>query len=186
MAPPTWTAPHLPLHLTPLGCHRIPSGALSVIWQLPINYLFYVQYGVCFNATVSINPTLSFPWTSRRPNQSILKKICPEYLLEGLMLKLKHQKFWPPDVKNWLLRKDPDAGKDWRQKGMTGREMFDSLWTWVWASPMKVGDGQEGLAYGSWWGHKEPDMTEWLNWTEHLLLVYPKSVLHEFLFLLCR
>ena len=32
---------------------------------------------------------------------------------------------WPPDVKNWLLRKDPDAGKDWRQeeKGMTENEM---------------------------------------------------------------
>ena len=33
--------------------------------------------------------------------------------------------FWPPDVKNWLIRKDPDAGKDWRQdeKGMTEDEM---------------------------------------------------------------
>ena len=33
---------------------------------------------------------------------------------------------WPPDVKSWLIRKDPDAGKDWRQeeKGMTEDEMF--------------------------------------------------------------
>ena len=32
---------------------------------------------------------------------------------------------WPPDVKNWLIGKDPDAGKDWRQKekGMTEDEM---------------------------------------------------------------
>ena len=32
---------------------------------------------------------------------------------------------WPPDVKNWLIRKDPDAGKDWRQeeKGMTEDEI---------------------------------------------------------------
>ena len=32
---------------------------------------------------------------------------------------------WPPDAKNWLLGKDPDAGKDWRQeeKGMTEDEM---------------------------------------------------------------
>ena len=32
---------------------------------------------------------------------------------------------WPPDAKNWLTRKDPDAGKDWRQeeKGMTEDEM---------------------------------------------------------------
>ena len=32
---------------------------------------------------------------------------------------------WPPDAKNWLIRKDPDAGKDWKQetKGMTEDEM---------------------------------------------------------------
>ena len=32
---------------------------------------------------------------------------------------------WPPDVKSWLIRKDPDAGKDWRQveKGTTEDEM---------------------------------------------------------------
>ena len=36
---------------------------------------------------------LRVPWTSRRSNQSILKEICPEYSLEGLMLKLKRQYF---------------------------------------------------------------------------------------------
>ena len=43
---------------------------------------------------------LRVPWTARRSNQSILKKIGPEYLLEGLMLKLKLPILWPPDVKN--------------------------------------------------------------------------------------
>ena len=37
---------------------------------------------------------LRVPWTARRSNQSILKEICPEYSLEGLMLKLKLQKHW--------------------------------------------------------------------------------------------
>ena len=36
---------------------------------------------------------LRVPWTTRRSNQSILKEICPEYSLEGLMLKLKLQYF---------------------------------------------------------------------------------------------
>ena len=36
---------------------------------------------------------LRVPWTARRSNQSILKEICPEYSLEGLMLKLKLQYF---------------------------------------------------------------------------------------------
>ena len=46
------------------------------------------------------------------PGKPILKEISPEYSLERLMLKLKLQYFWPPDVKNRLIRKDPDAGKD--------------------------------------------------------------------------
>ena len=52
------------------------------------------------------------PWTAKRSNQSILKEISPEYSLEGLMLKLKHLILWPPDEKNRLIGKDPDAGKD--------------------------------------------------------------------------
>ena len=49
---------------------------------------------------------------------------------------------WPTDGKNWLLGKDPDVGKDWRQedKGMTKDEMVGwHRWSWVWASS------------GSWW-----------------------------------
>ena len=45
-------------------------------------------------------------------NQSILEEIGPEYSLEGLILKLKFQLLWPPDVKSQLTGKDPDAGKD--------------------------------------------------------------------------
>ena len=78
---------------------------------------------------------------------------------------------WPPDVKSWLITKDPDAGKDWGQgeKGMTEDEMVGwhhqldghgSGWT------PGVGDGQGGLACCSSWGRKESDTTERLNWTE--------------------
>ena len=69
---------------------------------------------------------LRVTWTARRSNQSILKEISPGRSLEGLMLKLQLQYFGhPPDAKNWLIWKDPDAGKDWRQeeKGMTEDEM---------------------------------------------------------------
>ena len=68
---------------------------------------------------------LRIPWTSRKSNQSVLKEISPEYSLEGLMLKLKLPILWPPDAKNRLIWKDPDAGKDWRweEKGTTEDEM---------------------------------------------------------------
>ena len=54
-----------------------------------------------------------------------LKETSPEYLLEELMLKLKHQYFGLLMPKSWLIWKDPDAGKDWRQeeKGTTEDEM---------------------------------------------------------------
>ena len=45
------------------------------------------------------------------------------------MLKPKETPiFWPPDVKKWLIGKDPDVGKDWRQeKGTTKEEMLDGI-----------------------------------------------------------
>ena len=67
---------------------------------------------------------LRVPWTAKRSNRSIIKEISPEYSLEGLMLELKLQ-YLSPDAKDWFLRKDPDAGKDWRweEKGMMEVEM---------------------------------------------------------------
>ena len=55
---------------------------------------------------------LRVPWTTRRSNQSILKEISPEYLLEGLIQKLKLQYFGHLMQRNRLTGKDPDAGKD--------------------------------------------------------------------------
>ena len=64
-------------------------------------------------------------WTARRSNQSILKKINPEYSLEGLMLKAEPPILWSLDVKNQPTGKDPNVGKDWGQeeKGTTEDEM---------------------------------------------------------------
>ena len=52
---------------------------------------------------------LRVSWAARRSKQSILKKISPDYLLKGLMLKLKLQY---SDEKSWLIGKDPEDGKD--------------------------------------------------------------------------
>ena len=66
------------------------------------------------------------PWTGRRPNQSILKEINPEYSLGRTDAEAETPILWPPDVKNQFIGKDPDAGKDWRQeKGTTEDEMVE-------------------------------------------------------------
>ena len=77
---------------------------------------------------------------------------------------------WPPDVKSWLIWKDPDVGKDWGQeeKGTTEDEMVG--WHhWLnghgFGQALGVGDGQGGLACCGSWSRKESDATE-LNWTE--------------------
>ena len=76
---------------------------------------------------------------------------------------------WPPDAKNWLIGKDPDAGKDWKQeeKGTTEDEM---VWWCHWFNghefqqALGVGDGQGGLVCCSPWGCKESDTTGQLNY----------------------
>ena len=70
---------------------------------------------------------LRVPWTARRSKQSVLKKISPEYPLEGLILKLKPT-LWPPDA-NWFIWKDPDSGKYWKQeeKGWQRMRWLDGI-----------------------------------------------------------
>ena len=85
---------------------------------------------------------------------------------------------WPPHAKCWLIGKDSDAGRNWGQeeKGTTEDGMAEwhhwldwceSEWT------LGVGDGQGGLACCNFWGHKEMNTNERLNWSE-----LPISVLY--------
>ena len=114
---------------------------------------------------------LRVPWTARRSNQSILKEINPLICIGKTDAEVEAPILWPPDVKSWLIRKDPDTMKDWTQeeKEMTEDEMVgwhhwldgrESEWT------LGVGDGQRGLACCNSWGRKESKTTEQLNWTE--------------------
>ena len=93
----------------------------------------------------------------------------------------------PLHAKSWLIGKDPDAGRDWRQeeKGMTEDEMAgwhhwldrrESDWT------SGDGDGQGGLACWDSWGRKELDTTERLNWSELNWII--KNVEYLFMWLL--
>ena len=75
---------------------------------------------------------------------------------------------WPPDVESWLIWKDPDAGKDWRQKGKRATE--DKMTGWhhrfdrheLGQTPGD-GEGYWSLTCCSPWGRKELATTWWLN-----------------------
>ena len=75
---------------------------------------------------------------------------------------------WPLNAKGWLIRKDPDAGKDGKQekKGMTEDNMVwwhHQLNGHEFEQALGDGKGQGSLECCSPWGRKESDMTEWLN-----------------------
>ena len=64
------------------------------------------------------------------------------------------------DAKSRLIRKDPDTGKDWRQKEKRATEdemASPTQWTWVWASSRRNSKGQRSLAYYSPWSREQLD-----------------------------
>ena len=98
---------------------------------------------------------------------------------------------WPPDMKSWLIWKNPNAGKDWRKaggerddRGWGGWMASPTQWTWVW------------VISGSWWWSGRPGILQsmgsqivghdWvteLNWTEDptilLLGIYPEKTIFQ-------
>ena len=87
---------------------------------------------------------LRIPWTARRSNPFILKKISPEYSLEGLMLKLKLQYFghlmWRTEsLEKTLMLGGMECRRRRDDRGWDGWMASPTRWSWVWASS------------GSWW-----------------------------------
>ena len=89
---------------------------------------------------------------------------------------------WPSDLKNWVIGKYPDAGKDWsrEEKGMTEGEMVGRhrwLYWHEFERASGVGDGQGILACCCSCSCKESDTTERLSWTQLMLDSYDMSPL---------
>ena len=101
------------------------------------------------------------PWTARRSHQSILKEINPEYLLEGLMLKLQflgHMMGKADSLEKTLMLRKIE-GK--RRKGQQRMRWLDGITDSMDMSlSPRAGDGQGALVCCSPWGCKELDTTE--------------------------
>ena len=140
------------------------------VWMWELNYKeSWVLKNWCF-WTVMLEKTLENPLNSKeiqpvhpRGNQSWI-------FIGRTDVEAKTPILWPPDAKNWLIGKVPDAGKGWRREKGT---MEDEMVGWhhrlnghefEWAPG--VDDGQGSLACCSPWGRKDSDVTERLNWTE--------------------
>ena len=114
---------------------------------------------------------LRVPWTARRSNHSILKEISPEYSLERADAEAETPILWPPDAKNWLIWKDPNAGKHWRQEEK--RKTEDEMVGWhhwfdghEFEQAPEVGDGKPGTLQSMVLQRVGHDWVTELNWTE--------------------
>ena len=76
-------------------------------------------------------------------------------------------KLWPPDVKNWLIRKESDAGKYWRWEKRAIEDKMVRWHHWLngheFGQTLGDGEGQGSLVCCSPWGHKQSDTTERLS-----------------------
>ena len=137
----------------------------------------------CFR-TVVLEKTLESPLDSKEIKPVNPKENNPWIFIGRTDAEAGAPILWPPLAKIWLIGKDPDAGKHWRQekKGTTEDEMVG------WHHQLNghefeqtLGDGEGSLACHSPWGRKESNMTEQqqlpdsLFYLHHLeeLLVHP-------------
>ena len=102
---------------------------------------------------------LRVPWTAREIQPVYPKGDQSWKSIGRTEAEVEAPILWPPNVKNWLIGKDLDAGKDWRQeeKGTTEDEMFGwhhQLNGHEFEQAPWDGEGQGGLKCCSPWGHK--------------------------------
>ena len=108
--------------------------------------------------TTVLGKTLESPWDSQE-----IKPVSPKGN-QPWRTDAEAPILWPPDVNSQLIGKDPDAGKDWRQKEKRATEEEMVGWN-HWFNGHELGktpgdgDGQGGLVCCSPWSHKELDTT---------------------------
>ena len=132
---------------------------------------------------------LRVPWTARRSNQPILNEISPEYLLEGLMLKLKLQYFgnnlmWRTgSLEKTLMMRKIEGRKRRGRPRMRWLSASPTGWTSVWESSRSWWwTGRAGVLQSL--GSQECDRNEWLNWTELRQEMVMNFILQYFLLFL--
>ena len=145
-----------------------------MLWMWELDYKeSWAPKNWCFWTTV-LEKTLEGPLDCKEI-QSVHPKGNQSWIFTGrTAAEAEAPIFWPPDAKNWLTGKDPNAGKDWRheEKGTTEDEMVGwlrQLGGQEFEQVLGVGHGQGSLACCSPWSCKQWDLTELLNWTDSFM-----------------
>ena len=152
------------------------------MWELD-NKEGWVLRNWCFGTEV-LEKTLESPLDCKEI-QPVYPKRNQSWLFMG-RTEAEAPILWPPDAKSWLIKKDPDAGKDWRQKekGTTEDEMIG----WhhqpnghEFEQALGDGKGQGSLVCCNPRVHKESDSTEWMSNDKGLTwLSYSSGIEHMY------
>ena len=123
----------------------------SPVWMWELDHKeSWVPKNWCF-WTVVLEETLESPLDCKEIKPVYPKKHQSQIFIGKTDAEAETPVLWPPDVKSWLIRKDPDAGKNLKAKEegdvreQNGWMASPTQWTWVWASSGR-GKGQGSLA----------------------------------------
>ena len=152
------------------------SSSLMWLWELDHKEDWALRNWCLW--TVVLEKTLESPLDYKEIKPANLKGNQPWIFIRSS--DVETPVLWPPDAKNQVIEKDPDAGKDWRreEKEMTEDEMVG--WHhWLngheFEQALRVGEGQGSLVCCSTWCCKESDTTDWLNNNIKRVLHWSKS-----------
>ena len=152
-------------------CSQSYGFSTSHVWMWELDYKeSWAPKNLCFWAVV-LEKTLESPLNFKEI-QPVHPKGDQSWVFIGRTdAEIEAPILWPPDAKRWLIGKDHDAGKDWRQEEKVMTE--DKIVGWhhrlkghEFEQALGVGDGQGSLECCSPWGRRQLDITEQLNWTE--------------------
>ena len=139
----------------------------NYIWKSKVKSSWKVSFERgqhCQNNSILLEKTLESPLGSKETKPITPEGNQPWILMGRTDAEAEAPILWPPDAKSPLTRKDPDAGKDWRQKEK--EEAEDEMVEWhhrldayEFVQASGAGNGQGSLKCCSPWGHKELDTT---------------------------
>ena len=130
--------------------------------------------------TVVLEKTLGSPLDCKEIQPVHPKRNQSWIFIERTDVEAETPIYWPPNARNWLIWKDPDAGKDWGRRegddrGWDGWKASLTQWTWVWVNS------------GSWWWTGRPGVRQYMgsqkvghDWATKLNWMYVSVLLSQF------
>ena len=139
----------------------------SHVWMWELDHKEgWVPENECFQIVV-LEKTLEGPLDCKEIKPVNPKRNQPWIFIGRTDAEAEALMLWPPDVKSWLIGKDPDAGKNWSQEEKKWQRMrwlhnITDSWTWVWANSRgQWRTGKPGVLHGVLGSQSQTQLSNW-------------------------